>query len=110
MGIFSALRPKTQVSAFAGSLVEDIAKRYPPSLDRQPGKRPSTARMTRIIEDACAKAVDFQTQHRLGWFGKAALGNAFRWALREKGYQPDFVELATEALIVLISRPTKPSS
>jgi succinate dehydrogenase/fumarate reductase-like Fe-S protein len=107
MSLLTALLVKAPIESYAKGLAEDIAKRYPPLLDQQPGKRPSATRLTRIIEDACAKAVDFQAQHRLGWLGKAAFGNAFRWALREKGYQQDFVELATEALIVLISRPKK---
>ncbi|NJK42488.1 MAG: hypothetical protein HC937_01785 [Aquincola sp.] len=36
--------------------------------------------------------------------GKAKLGNAFRWELTELGYRKDFVELATEAVIVYLSR------
>jgi hypothetical protein len=93
-----------QVEAFAKRLAEDIAKRYPPALDKDMAKRPSINRLTRIVEDACAKAVEFQAESRLGWLGKARLGNAFRWELSSLGYQKDFVELATEAVVVHISR------
>lgn len=92
-----------KVKEFAKTLADGIAKRYPPALDQQPGKRPSVNRMTRIIEDACKQAAEFRNENRLGWLGKARLGNAFRWQLVELGYQKDFVDLATEAVVVHIS-------
>ena len=93
-----------EVNEFARSLAESIAKRYPPVLDQDPSKRPSVNRMTRIVEDACKQAQEFQATQRLGWLGKARLGNAFRWALADLGYRKDFVDLATEALVVQVSR------
>jgi hypothetical protein len=104
MAMLKNLLKRPPVDAFAKTLAQDIAKRYPPALDSQPGKRPSVNRLTRIIEDACAKAFDFGKEHSLGWLSKARLGNAFRWELTELGYQKDFVELATEAVIVQLSR------
>jgi hypothetical protein len=41
---------------------------------------------------------------QLGVVGKARLGNAMRWALKERGYPPAFVELVVEALIVYATR------
>lgn len=97
------------VNEFAASLAQDIAKRYPPALDQQAGKRPSVNRLTRIMEDVCSRAVEFRATQRLGWLGKARLGNAFRWRLTELGYQKDFVDFATEAVVVHISRGAKAS-
>ena len=96
------------VKEFAKDLALGIAKRYPPALDKEPDKRPSVNRMTRIIEDACKQAVDFKDAGKLGWLGKARLSNAFRWELVELGYRPDFVDLATEAVVVEISRRRSP--
>ena len=92
------------VAEFAKTLAADIAKRYPPMLDQDPTKRPSVNRLTRIIEDAAQKAVEFHGVHRLSWFGKAKLGNAFRWELVERGYSGEFVDLATEAVVVSVSK------
>lgn len=92
------------IDAFAKSLAEEVAKRYPPQLDQNPAKRPSVNRMTRIIEDVVEKAVAFQSEHRLGWLGKAKLGNAFRWELTSLGYKKDFVEVATEAVVIHLSQ------
>lgn len=104
MGLLTSLLVKAPVDSFAKGLADDIAKRYPPQLDQQAGKRPSVNRLTRIVEDVCVKGVAFQQEHKLGWIGKAQLGNAFRWSLQEMGYQKDFVDFATEALVVHVSK------
>ncbi len=101
---FLRLKRNPVLKDFAIDLANQIAKRYPPALDSQPGKRPSVNRLTRITEDACVKAVEFHDQHKLGWLSRARLGNDFRWALAELGYTKEFVDFATEAVVVHISR------
>lgn len=91
---------RAPVAEFAKSLAQELAKRYPPTIDQQAEKRPSVNRLTRVMEDAVVKVAAFQAEHRLGWFGKAKLGNAFRWELVELGYTKEFVDLATEAVVV----------
>jgi hypothetical protein len=108
MGFLTSLLVRAPIESFAKELAQDIAKRYPPALDQQPGKRPSVKRLTRILEDVCAKAVAFRQEHRLGWFGKAALSNSFRWELHEMSYQKDFIDFATEAVVVHLSRKSPP--
>lgn len=104
MGLLDRLLSRTSVDQFAKSLADDIAKRYPPELDQQPSKRPSVNRLTRIVEDACEKAVQFNGEQRLGWYGKAKLGNSFRWQMTELGYRPEFVDFVTEAVVVYLTR------
>jgi hypothetical protein len=104
MGIIDSIFGNSGVDTFAKALAQDVAKRYPPALDQDATKRPSVNRMTRIVEDVCNKAVEFQATHKLGWLGKAKLGNAFRWELSSMGYQKDFIDMATEAVIVYVSR------
>lgn len=101
---FLNLIVNSDLKIFAVQLAEQLAKRYPPALDSHPDKRPSVNRLTRITEDACIKAAEFQKQKKLGWLGKARLGNHFRWALEEMGYTKSFVDFATEALVIQISR------
>jgi hypothetical protein len=95
---------KSTIEEFAAKLSESIATRYPPQIDNDRSKRPSEERLTRILEDACQRAVAFRDEHRLGWLGKARLGNAVRWQLVDRGYRKEFVELATEAVIVKLSQ------
>ncbi len=106
MGLFGSVSGK-QVDEFAKSLAQDIAKRYPPTMDRGGGERKiSQKRLTSILEDAFNKAVTFKTQHKLGVYKKARLSNTFRWELTELGYGEKFIETATEGLVVYISRKT----
>lgn len=95
---------KSTIEDFAAKLVDSLATRYPPQIDADKSKRPSEERLTRILEDACKRAVDFRNEHNLGWLGKARLGNAVRWQLVDRGYTKEFVELATEAVIVKVSQ------
>jgi hypothetical protein len=92
------------VTAFAKDLAESVAKRYPPSLDVSPEKRVSEARLTRVLEETLAKAVGFQREHKLGMLGKAKLANEFKWQLKELGYSEKFIDVATEGLMVYITR------
>lgn len=94
----------TNLDAFATTLATDIEKRYPPSLDNTPSKHPSITRLTRIIEDVCKQVILYQAEHRLGWIGKARLANKFKWRLKEKGYSKNFIDFATEAVIVHLNK------
>ena len=107
MGLFQRFSSKA-VDTFAKTLAQDIAKRYPPSLDTAAEKKISQNRVSRILEDAYAKAIAFHREHKLGVYRKARLGNTFRWELTELGYSKPFVEMATEGLVVYISRKSSP--
>lgn len=93
-----------ELKTFAQELAERLVKRYSAEVDRQPDKRPSINRLTRVMEETCQRALEFQQQQRLGWLGKALLSNEFRWALKERGYTSEFVSFATEAVVVYMSR------
>ena len=103
MGIFERFSSK-DVDQFAKSLAVDISKRYPPALDQAKEKKISQNRIAKVLEDACRKAVEFEASKHLGVYRKARLGNSFRWELTELGYSKPFVDMATEGLIVYISR------
>jgi hypothetical protein len=106
-----SLFPKTKaVNAFAKELVASLAKRYPPALDLSAEKKISANRLTKVLEDALGKAADFQRENKLGVFGKAKLGNEFRWQLKELGYTEKFVEMATEGLMIYITRGSTPNA
>lgn len=104
--MFSLFQTKrgVELEQFARGLADDLAKRYPPELDNNPSKHPSVNRLTRILEDTCQKASDFQSTHGLGVFGKAKFGNTFKWALTDLGYRKEFIDIATEAVIVYLSK------
>ncbi|MCC7484461.1 MAG: hypothetical protein IT529_05685 [Burkholderiales bacterium] len=104
MGWFGTVSGK-EVDEFAKGLAQDIAKRYPPTMDRGSAERKiSQKRLTSILEDTFGKASAYREENRLGVYKKARLSNTFRWELQELGYTRRFVEVATEGLVVYISR------
>ena len=103
MGLFGSASGK-DIDAFAKVLAQDLAKRYPPALDKGNERKISQKRLTTILEDTFVRAVEFKQQHKLGVYKKARLGNTFRWELQDMGYSEKFVELATEGMIVYITR------
>lgn len=103
MGLFGSASGK-DVDAFAKSLAQDLAKRYPPALDAGGERKLSQKRLTAILEETFDKAVQFKNEHKLGVYKKARLGNSFRWQLQELGYSEKFVETATEGLVVYVAR------
>ena len=103
MGLFGSASGK-QVDEFAKALAQELAKRYPPALDKGGERKVSQKRLATLLEDTFKKAVDYRQQHKLGVYKKARLSNTFRWELQELGYSAKFVEVATEGLVVYISR------
>lgn len=103
MGLFGSASGK-DVDAFAKTLALDLAKRYPPALDKGGERKLSQKRLTTILEETFTKAVNFKNEHKLGVYKKARLGNTFRWQLQELGYSEKFVETATEGLVVYVAR------
>lgn len=103
MGLFGSVSGK-QIDEFAKSLVQELSRRYPPALDQGGQRKLSQKRLTSILEETFNKATEFKAQHKLGVYKKARLGNTFRWELKELGYSDKFVEVATEGLVVYISR------
>ncbi len=102
MGLFSFFSSR-EVDDFAKQLAQDLSKRYPPSMDNS-DKKVSANRLTKILEDTFTKAQKFNQEKKLGMYKKARLGNTFQWGLRDMGYSQQFVDMATEGLIVYLSR------
>ncbi len=103
MGLFGSVSGK-DVDQFAKTLAQDLAKRYPPALDKGGERKISQKRLTNILEDTFTRAIEFKRHNKLGVYKKARLGNTFRWELQEMGFSEKFVETATEGLVVYMSR------
>jgi len=104
MGLFGSVSSKG-VDQFAKELAQDVAKRYPPAMDKGSAERKiSQKRLSTMLEEIFGRAVAFRDQHRLGVYKKARLGNTFRWELEELGYSKEFIDVATEGLVVYIAR------
>lgn len=93
-----------KIDAFARQLAQQIAAKYPPELDTTSKKAIPEKRLTRILEDVFVAARAFKDENKLGLYKKAKLGNSFRWELTQLGYSTEFIELATEGMVVYITR------
>jgi hypothetical protein len=91
------------IDEFSTKLAIDLAQRYPAALENDATKKRNPERLARVFDSTFNRAIDFQRDQKLGVYGKARLGNTFRWKLKELGYPQDFVELATRSLVHLIS-------
>jgi hypothetical protein len=92
-------RPKE----FATAMVEKIARQFPPESEAQLAKKGAQRRLESILEHIMKDLDAFQGEARLGWIGKARLGNEFRWSLTERGYSKNFAEALTEGIIKRIA-------
>jgi hypothetical protein len=81
-----------------------VARRYPPAIANNPAQMVSQQRLSSILDDVFARAVSYSRENQLGWYKRAKLGNDFRWELRELGYDDEFVDAATEGLILHVTR------
>jgi hypothetical protein len=106
LGLF---KKTNEIQVFAHSLADKLSKRYPPDIDMNPAKRVSENRLTRVLEETLNEAVAFRDERRLGVLRKAKLCNEFQWRLRDLGYSPRFVALATEGLTVYVAGGNKTS-
>src|SRR3990172_3838026 len=102
--MFLRLFSRSKVNEFAKNLAQDISKRYPPAIANNPEQMISQNRLTTILEESFGKAAEFQKEQKLGWYNRAKLVNEFQWALKEIGYDKKFVDLATEGLLVFVTR------
>ena len=92
------LSPFRKADTFAESLAETISKRYPPVIANNPEQTVSQKRIGEILDYAFAAADLFRQENRLGMLGRAKLASAFKWRLRELGYDEEFVGMASGKL------------
>jgi len=95
-----------KVDPFAKGVAALVTKRYPPVIANNPEQAVPPQRVLEILETAFSGASRFQQENRLGLLGRAKLGDAFKWELREIGYGEKFIGFATEKLIEQLTRRT----
>jgi hypothetical protein len=91
-----------ELEEFAVVLATDLARRFPPTSEQRtdPG---AVHQIKVILEGLAARAVRYQSQHKLGVYKKAKLANVFQWKLKELGYSPKFIERATKEIVTQLA-------
>jgi len=85
---------------FAIELVRDFSKRCPPdSLT----KGSQTEAFARAVDDLWGRVAEFQRSKRLGVYGKAKFGTAFKYQLQDLGYNAELVDELLRTLLIRMS-------
>lgn len=90
--------------ACASTLVAKLKSSLPPTSVEIGRKGATVNRITRLLERIYESAAAYQSERRLGFFRRAALANHFKWELRNQGYPQEFAEVATEGLVMELSK------
>jgi hypothetical protein len=93
-----------EVKAFANELAESLVRDLPPKLVLNSANVISANRVTTILERSYSKAAAFQAKHGIGFLGRAAFANEFRWKMADLGYPKEFINVATQGLLVHLSK------
>lgn len=90
------------IDEFARDLAREFASRYPLEMAKGSPDKKQEKKLGRALNYVYRQAREFRHDRRLGVYGTARLGNGFKWELREMGYQYDFIEEATNGLILSV--------
>ncbi len=85
---------------FAIELVRDFSKRCPPA---SLAKGSQSEAFARAVDDLWARVADFQRAKRLGVYGKAKFGTAFKYQLQDLGYSAELVDELLRTLLIRMS-------
>lgn len=56
----------------------------------------------KLIEQCLQKTRQFKASHKLNFYKKAKLGNAFRWKLKDMGHDEQLIELLTKDVLLAL--------
>lgn len=64
--------------------------------------RKNAGRQQKLIAQMLLRAQQFKSSHKLNFYKKAKLGNAFNWKLRDLGHDPELIELLTKDILLAL--------
>ena len=88
----------SEAKAFGTSLAHFYMERIPPG--DSGGKNKSRDKKQEVINKMFQQMARFKLEHKLNIYKKAQMGNAFKWALKDAGYDPGFVDQLTKELML----------
>ena len=90
--------------SLAKSLAQTLSKEISPKLMNEKRKLLSVNKITKILEIAYQSVEMYQVNKKLGFFRRVVLANNFKWELKSLNYPDDFVNMATEGLLVSLTK------
>ena len=92
-GLFNA----REASDFGERLANLLIERTPS--EGALGKGRVTKKHEAMLHQLEQQVTRFKAEHKLNTYKKAKLGNRFKWVLREKGYDAEYVDQVTNWLM-----------
>lgn len=89
----------SEAKEFGSTLANFYVERIPPG--ESAGKKISIAKKQEVIDKMLQMMERFKLEHKLNIYKKAQMGNAFKWALKDAGYDTEFVDKFTKQLMLL---------
>lgn len=68
-------------------------------VDRQLNDKKFAVRTQSTLRSMAVKVDAFRVAHRLNGYKKAKLGNAFKWSLKDAGYDAAYIDKLTDWLV-----------
>lgn len=90
-----------EIENFAIELARELSGAFPASEGVR--EQQSMARLARAIDRICNRAASYQKEKKLGMFGRAKVGTAFKLELEQAGYPAGFVDDVTRQLLLVMS-------
>jgi hypothetical protein len=87
-----------EAKRFGTELAHFFMERLP--LETGDKKSKSMTRKQEVLDKMFQQAGRFKLEHKLNIYRKAQLGNVFKWELKDAGYDPEFVDELTKALML----------
>ena len=76
-----------------------LIKEIPPERTKEKANLLSVNKVTRIVERATKKFLEYKNEQKIGRIRWLRLINELRWSLHNAGYSKEFVSLVAEAVI-----------
>jgi hypothetical protein len=96
MNVFGWL-DASQAKAFGTELAQFFIQQLP--LDANVSEKKFSAKSQHVLKKMGVRVVEFKKLNKLNTYKTAQLGNAFRWALKDAGYDQAYVETLTKWLV-----------
>jgi len=97
------------VDRFVDEVVRELVERFPPEgagieptlAAPRPAKNPKKqeSRAAKAQQSLLDRIERYAREHSLNFYKKAHLGNRIKWALKEAGYAPEFVDDFTQEAV-----------
>jgi len=85
---------------FGESLARFYAQRLP--LDTKATQQQFGSRTAEVLKMMESQLLQFKRQNTLNMYKTAQMGNAFKWALKDAGYDDAYIDRLTEWLVINI--------